>query len=232
MLAMSSGSIRPIRCAAAIFVTRGLPASNRPRTRSVMVAAGAMALTRTFWGANSTAIDRVIAAIPPFGGVAIEASNAHQRDVRGHVDHRSSTRGDDRRDTEAASEERTEQVKADRTPEFLDRCFDHRVVSRGRSSGIVMQNVQAAVVLRGGVDRGPHAIFLAHVGRDCNAMSTGLDNDLRRLLAGCGVQFGNDNLCSVRSHGPRRRAANTSPGTGDQCDFPVQPCHGPSPVIR
>jgi hypothetical protein len=29
MLAMPSGSISPIKCAAAIFVTRGLPASNR-----------------------------------------------------------------------------------------------------------------------------------------------------------------------------------------------------------
>ena len=48
MFAMSSGWIKPIRCAAAIFVTRGLPASNRPRTRSVIVAAGAIALTRTF----------------------------------------------------------------------------------------------------------------------------------------------------------------------------------------
>ena len=47
MLAMSPGSISPIKCAAAIFVTRGLPASNRSRTRSVVVAAGAMTLTRT-----------------------------------------------------------------------------------------------------------------------------------------------------------------------------------------
>ena len=33
MLAMSSGSISPTRCAAASFVTRGLPASSQPRTR-------------------------------------------------------------------------------------------------------------------------------------------------------------------------------------------------------
>ena len=44
MLAMSSGSISPTRCAAASFVTRGLPASSRPRTRSVIVADGAIAL--------------------------------------------------------------------------------------------------------------------------------------------------------------------------------------------
>ena len=69
MLAMSSGSISPSRWPATIFVTRGLPASNLPRTRSVIVAAGAMALTRTFCGANSTAIDRVIAAMPPFAAV-------------------------------------------------------------------------------------------------------------------------------------------------------------------
>jgi hypothetical protein len=61
--------VNPIGCAAAIFVTLGLPASNRPRTRSVIVAAGAMALTRIFCGANSTAIDRVIAAMPPFAAV-------------------------------------------------------------------------------------------------------------------------------------------------------------------
>ena len=69
MLAMSSGSISPTRCAAASFVTRGLRASSRPRTRSVIVADGAIALTRTFCGANSTAIDRVIAAMPPFAAV-------------------------------------------------------------------------------------------------------------------------------------------------------------------
>src|SRR5438270_889451 len=69
MLAMSSGSISPTRCAAASFVTRGLPASSRPRTRSVIVADGAIALTRTLWGANSTAIERVIAAMPPFAAV-------------------------------------------------------------------------------------------------------------------------------------------------------------------
>ena len=33
MLAMSPGSISPIKCAAAIFVTRGLPASNRSKSR-------------------------------------------------------------------------------------------------------------------------------------------------------------------------------------------------------
>ena len=69
MLAMSAGSISPIRCASAILVTRGLPASNRPRTRSVIVAAGAMALTRTPYEANSTAIDRMIAAMPPLAAV-------------------------------------------------------------------------------------------------------------------------------------------------------------------
>src|ERR1700731_4325900 len=68
MLAMSSGSISPTRCAAASFVTRGLPASSRSRTRSVIVADGAIALTRTLWGANSTAIERVSAATPPFLG--------------------------------------------------------------------------------------------------------------------------------------------------------------------
>ena len=52
MLAISAGSISP--------------ASNRPRIRSVVVAAGAMALTRIFCGAHSTAIDRVIAAMRPF----------------------------------------------------------------------------------------------------------------------------------------------------------------------
>jgi hypothetical protein len=79
MLAISSGSIRPIRCAAAIFVTRGLPASNRPRTRSVIVAAGAMALTRTLCGANSTAIDRVIAAMQPFATIASSTVFRHTR---------------------------------------------------------------------------------------------------------------------------------------------------------
>jgi hypothetical protein len=69
MLAMSSGSISPTRCAAASFVTRGLPGSSRPRTRSVIVADGAIALTRTLWGANSTAIERVIAAMPPCAAV-------------------------------------------------------------------------------------------------------------------------------------------------------------------
>jgi hypothetical protein len=42
-MAMFSGSINPIRCAAAIFATRGSPASELPRTRSVIAAAGAMA---------------------------------------------------------------------------------------------------------------------------------------------------------------------------------------------
>src|ERR1700686_2612574 len=52
ILAMSSGSISPTRCAAASFVTRGLPASSRPRTRSVIVADGAIALPRPLWDAR------------------------------------------------------------------------------------------------------------------------------------------------------------------------------------
>ena len=66
MLGDVLGLDQPNRCAAASFFTRGLPASSRPRTRSVIVADGAIALTRTLCGANSTAIERVIAAMPPF----------------------------------------------------------------------------------------------------------------------------------------------------------------------
>jgi hypothetical protein len=101
------------------------------------------------------------------------------RDVRGHVDHRSSTRGNDRRYAESAPEECAKQIEPDRAPEFFDRCFDHSVVRRSRSSGIVVQNVQAAIVPHGGLDRGPYAIFLAHVCRDCYALSAGLRYDLR-----------------------------------------------------
>ena len=68
MSAMSCGSISPSRCASASLVSAALPATSL-RTRSVIVADGAMAFTRTRCGANSTAIERVIAATPPFAAV-------------------------------------------------------------------------------------------------------------------------------------------------------------------
>ena len=46
----------------------GLPAS-RPRTRSVSVTVGAMALTRMRFGPNSTASERVSEATPPLAAV-------------------------------------------------------------------------------------------------------------------------------------------------------------------
>jgi hypothetical protein len=132
IFAMSSGSIRPIRCAAAIFVTRGLPASNRPRTRSVICHGWCdridpHLLRREFQPHRSR--NRRDAALR--SSVAIEAGNAHQRHIRCNVDHRSPTRGDYRRYAEPTPEERAEQVQTDRTPEFLDRSLDDRIVRWG-----------------------------------------------------------------------------------------------------
>ncbi len=67
MAAMSSGSIRPSRWEFASLSSAALP-GNSFRTRSVIVAEGAMALTRTF-GANSTAMERVMAATAPLAAV-------------------------------------------------------------------------------------------------------------------------------------------------------------------
>src|SRR5580698_10327660 len=68
MSAISVGSFSPSRCDFASLSIAALPAISL-RTRSVSVTAGAMAFTRTFCGANSTARDRVIAATPPFAAV-------------------------------------------------------------------------------------------------------------------------------------------------------------------
>jgi hypothetical protein len=52
-----------------------------------------------------------------------------------------SARGNVRQYAEPAPEECAKQIEPDRAPELLDRCFDHRVVSRGRSTRVVVQNV-------------------------------------------------------------------------------------------
>ena len=68
MRAISSGSTMPSICRP---VTEAIPSlrSIMRITRSVRVVAGATALTRTLCSAYSTAIDRVIAATPPFDAV-------------------------------------------------------------------------------------------------------------------------------------------------------------------
>jgi hypothetical protein len=79
-------------------------------------------------------------------------------------------------------EECSEQIEPDCSLEFLDRRLDHRTVCWRRSTRIVVQNMQTAIVLHSSLDRGPDAIFLAHVGRDRNALSAGLGDDLRGLF--------------------------------------------------
>jgi hypothetical protein len=64
------------------------------------------------------------------GGVAIAAGDAHQRDIRRHVDDRPAAGADDLRDGDAAAKERAEQIEPDDAPEFFYWRFDHGVVVR------------------------------------------------------------------------------------------------------
>ena len=69
MLAISSGSISPIRCAAR-DLRHSRVARFKPPAHTIRHHRGwCDRITRTFCGANSTAIDRVIAAMPPFAAV-------------------------------------------------------------------------------------------------------------------------------------------------------------------
>jgi hypothetical protein len=179
-----------------------------------------MALTRIFWGANSTAMERVIG-----GGVAIAAGNAHQRDVGRHVDDRSATRFGDRRNAEAAAEEGAEQIEFDDAPEFLDRGVDDGVVHVGRSAGVVVQNVQRAVMVHCRVDRGLHAGLVGDIGRHGDAVAAGLDDQLRGLFTGLLVEFGDDDFGALGRHGFGGGAADARARTGDEGDLTRQTWH-------
>src|SRR5271165_4057362 len=129
MSAMSVGSISPNRCDLAILSSAALPATSRC-TRSVNVTDGAIAFTRTCCAANSTARERVSAAVAP--------RDPHQRKIRRHVDHRSATRLDNRRNAEPATQERAEQIELDDAPELGDWRIHRRVVLLRRAAGIVV----------------------------------------------------------------------------------------------
>jgi hypothetical protein len=68
MLTMSSGLISPSRGAPTSRGGAALPATSS-LNRSVIGADGAIALTQTLCGAQTTASERVIATIPPLAAV-------------------------------------------------------------------------------------------------------------------------------------------------------------------
>jgi hypothetical protein len=142
---------------------------------------------------------------------------------------RSPTGGDDRRYAEAVPQECSEQVQADRTPEFLDRGLDDRVVRRCRSTRIVVEGVQTAKVPHCGLDCRFDTLFLTHVGRDRNALSAGLGYDLRRLFTRYGVYLSDDNPGTLRRHGPRGGAAG--PGASDQSNLSIWSCHSYTSLV-
>jgi len=99
-------------------------------------------------------MDRVMEAMPPLAsrpGNAIKAT--------ANVDDGASAG----LDTRGNGEEGAEQIEFDGAPELRLRCFRNRSVRQGRTAGIVVEDVELAVVRNGFLDGGFDAGALGHV---------------------------------------------------------------------
>lgn len=123
----------------------------------------------------------------------------------------------------STAEKRAKQIKANGAPEFLDRHVNDGAIDRGRTAGVVVQDMQAAVVPNGGVDGGANAGFLGHIRGDGDTISAGLRDDLCGLFAGSFIDFGHDNFRTFCCHRAGSGTTDACARSGYQGDFAVQP---------
>ena len=148
-----------------------------------------------------------------------------------HVDDRSAAGPDDRRNAEPAAEEGSEKIEFDDAPEFHDRRLDDGVVDVGGAAGVVVENVQRAIVVQGRIDRRFHAGFDRHVGRHRDTIAAGLDDHLSDLFSGRLVELGDDDFRALGGHRLGGGAADAGARTGDECDLAGQTWHEHFPVV-
>ncbi len=190
---------------------------SRPRTRSVRITPGAIALTRMLSRRplqRQRLGQRAHAALG--AGVGVGAGGADHRADRGRVDDRAAAARDHHRDREAAAEEGPEQVDPDRPPELLERDLGDLAVPRRGAARVVVEDVQAAEALDRRPDRGFDARGLADVGRDEQRLAARVpDRPHGRFAFGAG-DLGHDHPGTFGREQPGRGPADALPGAGDQ----------------
>jgi hypothetical protein len=159
------------------------------------------------------------------GGVAVAAGNAHQGDVRRHVDNRAAAGTKNCGNAEAAAEEGAEQIQLDGAPEFVQRRLGHVVVAGGGAAGVVVQDVQRAVVADCLVDGGFDAVGVGDVGWDGEGGAAFPGDQVCGLLAGGLVAFGDDDAGALLGEQYGGGAADAGSGAGDEGDFALQAWH-------
>jgi hypothetical protein len=92
--------------------------------------------------------------------------------------------------------------------------------------------VLTAIVPHGGLDRGPYAVFLAHICRDRYAVSAGLRYDQCSLFAGCGVDLGNDDLAPFADIGRAVARPMPVPAPVINATLPSSRAMDTSPLVR
>ena len=224
MFAMSSGWHQPRSALSRTIRSTCSFASASAATRSVRVAPGAMAFTRTPCSAYSAAIERVMLATPALRRrIAIASTERHEGDVGRRVDDRAASGLDELGDPILAAEKGAEEIEADDPPELFFGGLGDWPVDLGGATRVVVHHVEPAELVHRPVERGPDASGIGNVGLDPEGFAARGSDPLRRFRAGGRVDLGHHDARAFAGEQFRRTATDARPRAGDECDLAFEP---------